>query len=109
MTPRFNRYRMSFRAQAVILCAAAVCGLTGASGRATGATLTNPVAVENQQPGSDLWQWWLDPTIRGRADDVSKQIKGYASATSVNKGGTISFSVTVNPAPQTYRIKFYRM
>src|SRR5438552_1923689 len=51
-------------------------------------TLVSPVVLENQQPGSGNWQMWL----RGiaPADDVNKQIKGYASATSVNKGGSIT-------------------
>ncbi len=31
------------------------------------------------------------------ADDTNKQIKGYASATSVNKDGSINLYVSVNP------------
>src|SRR5204862_990701 len=56
-------------------------------------TFVSPVVLENQQPGSGNWQMWL----RGipPADDSVKQIKGYASATSVNKGGSITFYVTV--------------
>src|SRR5256885_1978816 len=42
------------------------------------------------------------------ADDVGKQIKGYASATSVNLGETITFYVTVTPAQQ-YTMDVYRM
>jgi hypothetical protein len=46
------------------------------------------------------------------ADDVGKQIKGYASATSVNKGESITFYVTVTPAQQytidVYRIGYYQ-
>lgn len=69
----------------------------------------NPVVIENQQPGeSTLWQWWNDPSIVGRANDTAKQIKGYASAVSVNKGSSITFHVTVTPA-QTYKMKIYRM
>src|SRR5438094_268549 len=46
-------------------------------------TVVSPTALENQQPGSGNWRMWL----RGipPADDVNQQIKGYASATSVNK------------------------
>jgi len=61
------------------------------------------VATENQQPGSANW------AINGpAADDVGKQIKGYASATSVNKGDSITFYVSV-AAAQTYTIDVYRM
>src|SRR5258708_29916298 len=66
----------------------------------------NPIVLENQQPGTAGWQI---PTAGSRlADDTSNQIKGYASAVSVNKGGSLSFAVTVNPA-QTFTIAFYRM
>jgi len=67
---------------------------------------SNPVVVENQQPGSANWQ--IGGGSFRPADDVGKQIKGYASATSVNKGGSITFQVTVNPA-QAYTMDVYRM
>ena len=66
----------------------------------------NPVVIENQQQGSPNWQMWR-PGYRN-ADDVAKQIKGYGSATSVNKGDSITFHVTVNPA-QAYTMDVYRM
>ena len=56
----------------------------------------NPIVLENQQPGTDQWQ--LRRSGYHTAGDVDKQIKGYASATSVNKGESITFYVTVNPA-----------
>src|SRR5213594_4109322 len=62
----------------------------------------NPIVLENQQPGSSGWFWSL------HADDATGQIKGYASATSVNQNDSITFQVTVNP-PQTYTIDFYRI
>jgi hypothetical protein len=65
----------------------------------------SPVAIENQQPGSGAWAMWVGGMP---ADDVNKQIKGYASATSVNKGDSITFYVSVAPA-QTYTIDIYRM
>ena len=65
----------------------------------------SPVALENQQPGADNWGMWFGGMP---ADDVGKQIKGYASATSVNKGGSITFYVSVATA-QTYTIDIYRM
>src|SRR2546429_9374004 len=69
-------------------------------------TFVPPVVLENQQPGSGNWQMWL----RGipPADDVNQQIKGYASATSVNLGESITFYVTVTPAQQ-YTMDVYRM
>jgi hypothetical protein len=66
----------------------------------------NPVVLENQQPGSD--QWHLGLPGYDTADDAVGQIKGYAGATSVNKGQPISFFITVNPT-QTYTIDLYRM
>jgi hypothetical protein len=66
----------------------------------------NPIVAENQQSGSAQWQ--IPNAGFQVADDVDNQIKGYASAVSVNKGETLSFSVTVNPA-QTFTIAIYRM
>src|SRR5947199_305840 len=53
------------------------------------AATTNPIVLENQQPGSD--QWRLNLAGFQEADDATGQIKGYASATSVNKGQLITF------------------
>ena len=66
------------------------------------ASAQNPIVVENQQAGTSQWQ------IGSAATDAGGQIKGYASATSVNKGENITFYVSVNPA-QTYTIDVYRM
>ena len=60
------------------------------------------IVIENQQPGTEEWQLDL------RSNDRDGQIKGYASASSVNKGGEITFYVSVNPA-QTYTIDIYRI
>src|SRR5206468_596426 len=72
--------------------------LSSYSNSATATTAqTNPVVIENLQPGSSVWQLG---DIFGRlyaTDDVS-QIKGYASAVSVNKGESIDFYVSVDPA-----------
>src|SRR5207302_457515 len=69
-------------------------------------TFVSPIVLENQQPGSGNWQMWLRGTPP--ADDLGKQIKGYASATSVNKGDSITFYVTVTPAQQ-FTMDVYRM
>jgi N,N-dimethylformamidase beta subunit-like protein/Big-like domain-containing protein len=66
----------------------------------------SPIVVENLFPGSENWQM-RRPGFQP-ADDVGKQIKGYASATSVNKGESITFHVTVTPAQQ-YTMDVYRM
>ena len=65
---------------------------------------SNPTVVENQQPGTTAWNI-LDNTI---ATDAGGQIKGYASATSVNKGENITFHISVKPA-QTFTIDVYRI
>jgi|GEM_PF-710696 len=66
----------------------------------------NPIQLENQQPGTQDWQ--LGGAGNHLADDINKQIKGYASATSVNGGQTIQFYVTVSPV-QTYTLDIFRM
>src|SRR5881409_3130645 len=83
------------------VCLSALLGI-GLS-PATAAAQNNPIVIENQQPGTSQWQ------ISGvRATDTDGQIKGYASAVSVNKGENITFYVSVNPS-QTYTIDIYRM
>src|SRR2546428_958950 len=64
----------------------------------------NPIVLENQQPGSNGWIWY---SLK-EGDDATGQIKGYASAVSVNQNESITFYVSVNPA-QTYTIDFYRI
>src|SRR2546428_782778 len=68
------------------------------------AAQSNPIVIENQQPGSSGWRIPWGST----ATDTGGQIKVYASATSVNKGESITFYVTVKPA-QAYTIDVYRM
>jgi hypothetical protein len=74
--------------------------------QASAATNNNPTYFENQQPGTLNWQIALSGY--SRSDDGSLQIKGYASATSINKGESITFYITVNPV-QTYTIDVYRV
>src|SRR6266566_1194262 len=82
------------------LCLSAVVGIGLAP--ATAVAQSNPIVIENQQPGTSQWR------IGTRGTDAVGQIKGYASATSVNKGGNITFFVSTNPA-QTYTIDVYRL
>lgn len=88
--------------RARLMCVVVVAFLlTGANGRAL-AQEQNPVVLENANAGTDNW------IISRSSDDTVQQIKGYASATSVNKGQNIDFFVSVNVA-QTYSLAIYRM
>ncbi|MDQ6672950.1 MAG: Ig domain-containing protein group 1 domain-containing protein, partial [Chloroflexota bacterium] len=82
------------------LVASTVAGTPGAFGA------TNPIITENLKAGTDAWE--IPNDGYQLADDTSNQIKGYASATSVNKGASLTFYVTVSPA-QTFTIDVYRM
>ncbi len=62
----------------------------------------NPIVLENQQPGTTSWQFDTDRKASNH------QIEGYASLTSVNKGGTISFMVNLSSSAQ-YTMDIYRM
>jgi hypothetical protein len=61
----------------------------------------NPVQIENRLRGTTRWR------VTNAADDTGQQIKGYASAVSVNVGQRIDFYVSVHPA-QTYSIDIFR-
>src|SRR5579883_1478702 len=60
---------------------------------------SNPTATENQKTGTTAWQLANPATNR--------QIEGYASLTSVNRGGSIQFFV--NTKASSYSINVYRM
>jgi hypothetical protein len=62
----------------------------------------NPIVVENQNAGSTNWN------LSNSGSDAVGQIKGYASAASINKGESITFFVSVNPA-QAFAIDVYRL
>ncbi|HEY8300992.1 MAG TPA: N,N-dimethylformamidase beta subunit family domain-containing protein [Jatrophihabitans sp.] len=72
------------------------------SARAAGGA-GNPIVTENALPGTDQWRITLN-----ESDDSTRQICGFASATSVNVGDTITLFVTVNPA-QTFTLDVYRI
>ena len=67
------------------------------------AAAANPVVAENQQAGTSAWK--LGSLV---ADDVTQQVKGYASATSVSQNASITFFVSVNPV-QTFNLDIYRI
>jgi len=60
---------------------------------------TNPIIVENQQPGTTDWQLTNPAT--------EHEIEGYASLTSVNRGSQIS--LFVNTQAPNYTIEIFRM
>ena len=68
---------------------------------------SNPIVTENQQPGTTAWQ--IDADASGNPLlATNHQIEGYASLTSVNQGGTISFMVSLSASAQ-YNMDIYRM
>ena len=62
--------------------------------------VTNPVACENTKPGNPASEW----DVSGAG---STSIQGFATAMSVDQGGTISFKVDTSAT--AYRIDLYRM
>jgi hypothetical protein len=86
---------------AATVLALTVATLSSSLSQTAATTEDNPVVTENRLPGTNQWR------LAKTADDTNQQIKGYASATSVNVGQTIDFFVTVNPA-QGYSIDIYR-
>jgi hypothetical protein len=70
------------------------------------ATTSNPIVAENKKPGAPGWQ--IPWSGRRLGDDVKKQVKGYTTASSVNKGQPLTFRITTTPA-QKYQIHIYRL
>lgn len=104
----------------LVAASAAALGLTtistathadpvAAAPAAVSAAADNPIVRENRLSGTNRWAIpWSGYSL---ADDVNKQVKGYASKTSVNKGESISFMVhtraTGNVAWTIYRLGWY--
>src|SRR6266516_5450286 len=63
------------------------------------ATPTNPIQIENQKPSTADWE----PTNPA----LDREVEGYASATSVNRGGAIDLFVTTRDP--RYTIDIFRM
>lgn len=59
----------------------------------------NPIQRENMRPGTQEWRL-TQPALQ-------REIEGYASSTSVNRGGRIS--LFVHTSAPSYRIEIYRM
>lgn len=66
----------------------------------------NPIVEENRHLGSELWKLAYEPFHV--SDDLNQQIKGYASAVSVNLGESITFYVSANPS-QAFTLDLFRM
>ncbi len=67
-----------------------------------GGSAANPIVLENQQQGTTSWQFTVDHKAQNH------EIEGYASLTSVNKGGQISLMVSLSSSAQ-YTMDIYRM
>lgn len=65
----------------------------------TAAQASNPIQIENAKPGTTDWR------VADYA--LNHEIEGYASATSVNRGGQIS--LFVNTSAPTYTLEVFRM
>jgi hypothetical protein len=101
--PLRRRLGAAWVASVLILAGCSSGGGDGSPAPTRGESL---VAQENRKPGSDEWQFWRYGFAR--SDDADEQVKGYASATSVDRGERLTLSVSVNP-PQTYTIDVYRI
>ncbi|HYY99036.1 MAG TPA: N,N-dimethylformamidase beta subunit family domain-containing protein, partial [Pyrinomonadaceae bacterium] len=66
---------------------------------ATNAAAANPVQTENAKPGTTAWRLTKPASAR--------EIEGYASLTSVNRGGQVTLYVST--AESSYTIEVYRM
>src|SRR3954452_23037321 len=104
----FRLLRMRRRLWVYLAAAGLSAGVLGlvipalsSSRQSSSAPEESPLVIENRLPGTDEWR------LTKVADDVDQQIKGYASATSVNIGQRIDFFVTVHPV-QGYSIDIYR-
>ena len=62
----------------------------------------NPIVLENRNQGTTSWQLDIDHKAENH------QIEGYASATSVNRGGSINLMVSLSSSAQ-YTMDIYRM
>lgn len=92
------------------LAAGATSAVQAATSNASAALIAegpdNPVRAENRLAGSHDWRIGAAGTVA--ADDLGRQIKGYASATSVNLGETIGFHVSTEPA-RTFVVEVFRL
>src|SRR5437868_2600694 len=66
----------------------------------------NPIVIENQHPGSDLWRLpWAGNQV---ADDIGLQIKAFSHQPATRPGGELELAVTVTPA-QKFDVDILRL
>lgn len=88
----------------ILVFALSVAGIAFPMGAARAAD--NPIVIENQNAGTTAWR--LGQAGYLIADDTNRQVEGYASATSVNKGESLDFFVSVK-TPQNFTADIYRL
>src|SRR5690349_4954437 len=98
--PKRLTRREFLRLTGVTVGAAALSGITEMPTLAAG---SNPTTVENSKTGTTAWQLQF-PSAPVKAGEG---IEGYASLTSVNRGGSIQFFV--NTGDTHFTIDIYRM
>ena len=88
--PPLRRLTLAFAATLLVLAAHPAAGL---------AACANPVACENEKPGTapSVWQ----------GDNTDPSIQGYATSMSVNTGGTIRFKIKTTAS--RYHVDIYRL
>lgn len=70
----------------------------------------NPIQIENALTGTTGWQIPCPGAECARQKPaLSRKIEGYASATSVNVGETITFYVNLSDTSTTFNLQIYRM
>lgn len=79
---------------------------TADAGYAADSGPDNPIRAENRLEGAADWRIGAGGTVP--ADDLGRQIAGYASATSVGLGGVIGFQVSTFPA-RPFTVSVYRL
>src|SRR6059036_3587843 len=102
------RKRYNARIRVIVMCAMWVAAVLPAAtlGGPAAHAASNPIVLENQNPGTTDWQIDYD-SVGNPLLATSHQIEGYASITSVNVGSQISFMVNVSSAAQ-YTMKIFR-
>ena len=69
---------------------------------------SNPISDENLKSGDKGWQEIVNVPFSADYDSIG-YIKGYASATSINKGDAISLYVSVHATDPSFSMSIYRL
>jgi hypothetical protein len=84
---------------AVHFAAAGAMAQSAGTNAVAAAAASNPITIENARPGTSQWKL-NNPALQ-------HQIEGYVSATSFNRGETVS--IYVNTAASTFNLDVFRM